>query len=206
MLGLLAPGLPTYDASIGDTYGTPYDPEKAKQMLADLGWVAGTDGILEKDGVKASWVIKSYSGYAYVNRSLEVIQQNLKDIGIETKIELSDWSAFYPSLLEDSLDMDMMRWSWSDPGVLTVLWRAPGYRGHMAEDPELDSLLDKLMTTMDPNQRAEISKQAQQMLLEKMIAIPLQSNWLINAVRSNVMGYHLDYFGMPLVVDMYLSE
>lgn len=206
MLNLLAPGLPSYDASIGKTYGAAYDPEKAKQILADLGWKLGADGVLVKDGMRASWTIKSYSGFAYVNRSLEVIQQNLKDIGIETKIELSDWSAFYPSLLEDSLDMDMMRWSWSDSGVLNVLWRSPGYRGHMPEDPVLDPVLDQLMTTMDPVKRAEVSRQAQQMLLEKMVAVPLQSNWIISAVRSNVMGYHLDYFGMPLIVDMYLKK
>ncbi len=206
MLNLLAPGLPTYDASIGEKYGQPYDPEKAKQMLADLGWKAGADGILVKDGVRASWTIKSYSGYAYVTRSLEVIQQNLKDIGIETKLEISDWSAFYPSLLDNNLDMDMMRWSWSDAGVLNVLWRSPGYRGHMPADPELDTVLDQLMTTMDPVKRAEVSRQAQQMLLEKAVAVPLQSNWIISAVRSNVMDYHLDYFGMPLAVDMYLKK
>jgi peptide/nickel transport system substrate-binding protein len=206
MLGLLAPGLPTYDASIGETYGLAYNPDKAKELLAQLGWVAGNDGILVKDGQRASWTIKSYSGYTYVTRSLEVIQQNLKDVGIEAKIELSDWSAFYPSLLDDSLDMDMMRWSWADCSVLTVLWRSPGYRGHMPPDAELDSLLDQLLTTMDPVKRDEVSKQAQQMLLEKMVAVPLQANWIISAVRSNVQGYHLDYFGMPLVVDLYLSK
>jgi peptide/nickel transport system substrate-binding protein len=205
-LNLLAPGLPGYDPTIGETYGAAYDPAKANEILDGLGWVVGADGIREKDGQKASWTIKSYSGYAYVTRSLEVIQQNLKAVGIEVDIEISDWSAFYPSLLDDSLEMDMMRWSWSDTGVLNVLFRSPGYRGHLPEDPELDALLDTLMTTMDPAERDAVSIQAQQMLLEKMIAVPLQANWIISAVRSNVMGYNLDWFGMPLVVDMYLAR
>jgi peptide/nickel transport system substrate-binding protein len=128
MLGMLPPGLPTYNASIAETYGLAYDPAKAKELLAQLGWVAGSDGVLVKDGQRASWTIKSYSGYNYVIRSLEVIQQNLADVGIETKIELSDWSAFYPSLLDASLDMDMMRWSEYDAGsLMTALWRSPGY-------------------------------------------------------------------------------
>jgi peptide/nickel transport system substrate-binding protein len=206
MLGLLAPGIPSYDASIPEQYGLAYDPDKAKELLAQSGWQAGSDGILVKDGKKASFVIKSYSGFTYVTRALEVIQQNLKDIGIETKIELSDWSAFFPSLLNDDLDMDLMNWNWNDAGVMNVLWRSPGYRGHMPDDPELDKMLDDLQTTMDPVKRAEISKQVQQMLLEKMVAVPVQSNWTIYALRSNVQDYHLDFFGMPLMGDIWLSK
>lgn len=206
MYGMLAPGIPSYDATIAEKYGVTYDPEKAKEILAELGWTPGSDGILQKDGKKASFLIKSYSGYTYVTRALEVIQQNLMDIGIETEIELSDWGAFYPSLLEDSLDMDLMNWNWDDAGVMAVLWRSPGYRGHMPEDAELDKVLDELQTTMDPAKRAEISKQAQQMLLEKMVVVPVQANWTIYALRSNVQDYHLDFFGMPLTCDICLSK
>ncbi len=206
MLGLLAPGIPTYDPTIGEKYGCPYDPEKAKELLAQSGWTPGSDGILVKDGKRASFLIKSYSGFTYVIRTLEVIQQNLKDIGIETRIELSDWSAFYPSLLEDDLEMDLMNWNWDDPGVMNVLWRSPGYRGHIPPDPELDKVLDDLQSTLDPVKRAEISKEAQRLLLEKMIAVPIQSNWGITAIRSDVQDYHLDFFGMPLVGDIWLTK
>lgn len=206
MLGLLAPGIPTYDPTIAEKYGCPYDPEKAKELLAQSGWTPGPDGILVKDGKRASFLIKSYSGFTYVIRTLEVIQQNLKDIGIETEIELSDWSAFYPSLLEDDLEMDLMNWNWDDPGVMNVLWRSPGYRGHIPEDPEMDKVLDELQTTLDPVKRAEISKLAQQMLLERMIAVPIQSNWSISAINSKVQDFHLDFFGMPLVGDIWLSK
>jgi ABC-type transport system substrate-binding protein len=102
--------------------------------------------------------------------------------------------------------MDLMNWNWNDAGVMNVLWRSPGYRGHMPEDPELDKALDDLQITMDPVKRAELSKQVQQMLLEKMVVVPVQSNWTISALRANVMDYHLDFFGMPLMGDIWLSE
>lgn len=207
MLGMLPPGLPTYNASIAETYGLAYDPAKAKELLAQLGWVAGSDGVLVKDGQRASWTIKSYSGYNYVIRSLEVIQQNLADVGIETKIELSDWSAFYPSLLDASLDMDMMRWSEYDAGsLMTALWRSPGYRGHMPVNAALDTLLDNMQITMDPVKRADISSQTQQMLLENMVVVPIQSNWVISVVRSNVQDYHLDFWGYPIMADIWVSK
>jgi peptide/nickel transport system substrate-binding protein len=207
MLGMLPPGLPTYNASIAETYGLAYDPAKAKELLAQLGWVAGSDGVLVKDGQRASWTIKSYSGYNYVIRSLEVIQQNLADVGIETKIELSDWSAFYPSLLDASLDMDMMRWSEYDAGsLMTALWRSPGYRSHMPVNAALDTLLDNMQITMDPVKRADISSQTQQMLLENMVVVPIQSNWVISVVRSNVQDYHLDFWGYPIMADIWVSK
>ncbi len=205
-LDLMAPGIPMYDPKAAQTYGLAYDPQKAKDLLAQDGWVAGSDGILVKDGMRASWTIKSYSGYTYVTRTLEVIQQNLQAVGIETKLEISDWSAFFPSLLDNSTDMDLMRWGWNDPGVLTVLWRSPGYRGHMPADATQDALLDSLLTTMDPAKRAEIASQAQDMVLQNMVAVGIQADWTMVAVRANVQDYHLDFLGLPLMVDVWLSK
>jgi len=102
--------------------------------------------------------------------------------------------------------MDMMRWSEYDAVMLNALWRSPGYRGHMPADPDLDKLLDDLQTAMDPTKRAEISSQAQQMLLEKMVVVPIQSNWVISVLRSNVQDYHLDFWGYPLMADVWLSK
>jgi ABC-type transport system substrate-binding protein len=59
---------------------------------------------------------------------------------------------------------------------------------------------------MDPAKRAEISSQAQALLLQNMVAVPLQANWIIYAVRSNVQDYHLDYMGLPLIVDTWLTK
>ncbi len=95
----LAVGLIGYDEAVANQYGTVYDPQKAKNLLASAGWAdTNGDGIIEKDGKPAKFELRSYTGYAYVTRSLEVIQSNLKAVGIETNISLSDWGAFYPSL------------------------------------------------------------------------------------------------------------
>ncbi len=67
MYNPLAPGLIGYDASIGEEYGTPYDPDTARQMLEELGWVdSDGDGIRDKDGEPACFEMWSYSGYTYV--------------------------------------------------------------------------------------------------------------------------------------------
>jgi ABC-type transport system substrate-binding protein len=76
----------------------------------------------------------------------------------------------------------------------------------MPENAALDTLLDKMQITMDPAKRAEVSSQAQQMLLENMVVVPIQSNWVISVVRANVQDYHLDFWGYPIMADIWVSK
>jgi ABC-type transport system substrate-binding protein len=63
-----------------------------------------------------------------------------------------------------------------------------------------------MQITMDPVKRADISSQTQQMLLENMVVVPIQSNWVISVVRSNVQDYHLDFWGYPIMADIWVSK
>src|SRR5690606_9148698 len=63
----------------------PYDPERAKALLAEAGWTPGPDGILAKDGRRFSFAILSNDGNV-IRRDLGVIvQQYLGAIGIEVR-------------------------------------------------------------------------------------------------------------------------
>jgi peptide/nickel transport system substrate-binding protein len=203
----LAPGLIGYDAAIGEQYGTPYNPEKARQMLTDLGWVdTDNDGIREKDGKKAEFEMRSYTGYTYVIRTLELLQQNFLDVGIKLNIKQSDWGVFYLGLKLNSLEMDLMRWTWGDMDVMTVLFRSPGHRGHIPEDAELDPVLDAIETTMDYNQRIELAHQAQVLLLQRMIIVPIQADWTMFAIKANIQDFHFDHTGNIIPGDIWFKK
>lgn len=205
-LSPLAVGIPGFDKDVAAKYGTPFDKKKAADLFAQAGWKANKDGILEKDGKPAKFVLKSYAGFATINRSLEVIQANLKDVGIEVKLETSDWGAFYPSLLKDDWDMDLMRWTWGDPGVLSDLFRSPGHRNKLAANTTIDQTLDQCNATMDPDKRAKCVSQAQQALLENMTIVPILTNWAMFAVRSEVQDYTLDYSSYLLPGDPWIKK
>ncbi len=203
----LAVGIPGYDKAVAEQYGPQYDPEKAKSMLAELGWKdSNNDGILEKDGKPARFLFTSYAGFNTITRAMEVIQANLKDVGIDSKIETSDWGAFYPSLLEDKWDMDLMRWTWGDASVLVDLFRSPGHRQKLPADPEIDDLLDKVNTTIDPTERAKYISQAQQALLQKMIVVPILTNWGMYVTRGDVRDYTIDFTGYLIPGDIWLEK
>jgi peptide/nickel transport system substrate-binding protein len=203
----LAQGIPGHDPEVAAEYGMKYDPEKALQMLADLGWTdSDGDGLLDKDGQPAKFLIRSYAGFNHIIKTLEVIQANFADIGIEAELETADWGAFYPSLLEDDWDMDLMRWTWDDPVVLTDLFRSPGHREKLPEDPELDEILDRCDRTMDPELRAECVSDAQRVLLDKAIAVPNITNWAMFVTTGNVQDYTLGFNGELIPGDVWLEK
>ncbi len=77
------PQMISYDPSVGTI---TYDVAAANKILDDAGWVMGSDGVRVKDGVRASIGLLTTSGNALRQKSTQIIQASLKDIGIEVKI------------------------------------------------------------------------------------------------------------------------
>ena len=206
-LSPLSAAIPGYDPAVAEEYGTPYDPEKAKEILASIGWTdSNGDGTVDKDGVEAEFRILSYAGFTHIDRTLQVVQANLKDIGIAVDLETSDWGAFYPSLLQDGWQMDLMRWTEKDPDILNQLYAGDGHRDKLIPNEELDAILARCSATMDPDARMDCVSEAQVALLQDARSVPILTNWGVYATQSNVSGYHFDYLGYLMVTDIKVDE
>ncbi|WP_274650309.1 ABC transporter substrate-binding protein [Paenibacillus humicola] len=90
-----APFLPGTWADPGDAaVNYAYDPDQAKKLLAEDGWKPGSDGILVKDGHRFSFELQYNAGNSRREQVAAIIQQNLKDVGIEVTpkgIDFSSW-------------------------------------------------------------------------------------------------------------------
>lgn len=83
----------------------PFDPPAAIKILSEEGWTdANGDGILEKDGKRFSFVIKLPTGNAIWAAVANVVQQRLRDIKIEVRIEQVERSVFWPDLINKKYD------------------------------------------------------------------------------------------------------
>jgi peptide/nickel transport system substrate-binding protein len=204
-LSPLAIGIPGYDPNAGPQYGTPYDSAKAKSMLKQAGFTQGADGMLSFDGKPASYSFKSYAGFETIDRTMAVIQSNLAAVGIKTSIETADWGTFYPSLLKGDWDMDLNRWTSSDPSVLSFLFRSPGHRKMTQANAEQDAILDRCDTLMDTTKRAACVGEAQLALLKSATVAPILSNWLVTVTQANVKDYHLDFFNYLIPGDVHFA-
>ncbi|MGF6175433.1 ABC transporter substrate-binding protein [Ensifer sp. 4252] len=202
-LSPLSRGIPGYDDAVANKYGTPYDPEKAKSLLDAIGW-HDNNGQREKDGQPARFTVRSYAD-SVTERALAVIQANLADIGIAVEVSTSDWGTFYPGLLTPDWDMALNRWTWSDPSVLSQLFRSPGHRQLLPDNPAIDRLLDAADTESDPTKRFSLVSEAQKAILEDRVILPLVTDWPITFVQSNLSGYHFDYLGFVYSSDFKLE-
>ena len=204
-LSPLAIGIPGYNADAAGKDGTPYDPAKAKALLLQAGFKQGADGMLSFDGKPASYSFKSYAGFETIDRTMAVIQSNLAAVGIKTTIETADWGTFYPSLLKGDWDMDLNRWTSSDPSVLSFLFRSPGHRKLTQVNAEQDTILDRCDTLMDTAKRASCVGDAQVALLKSATIAPVLSNWFIVVTQANVKDYHLDFLNYLIPGDVHFA-
>lgn len=104
----IADGLPWFnDKTIEEKDG---DIEKAKKILDDAGWVEGSDGIREKDGVKAKFDLY----YAYQDREDIAVYfcDQAKKIGIEINPLFGDWDFVTPHMYSDAV---LFGWGGYDP-------------------------------------------------------------------------------------------
>jgi peptide/nickel transport system substrate-binding protein len=78
------PQMVSYDESLGTI---TYDVEAAKALIAEAGWAdSDGDGIVEKNGVKATITILTTSGNAVRQKATQLWQANLKEIGIDAQL------------------------------------------------------------------------------------------------------------------------
>ncbi len=98
-----------------------FDLEKAKGMLQQAGWVAGSDGIRAKNGQKlsVSWIV-SPSSASYD----ELYQAQLRSLGVDVQLSRQTTAALFDAMVKGTINMGLVGWVSSDPVILTNLFHS----------------------------------------------------------------------------------
>lgn len=183
------------DQAFCDRHGQDYDPEKAKALLAELGY--GPDNPLEI--IMMTWTGDNRE------KVLQVFQNQLAQVGVDASIEVMDIGTLNARVKQENNKaegpgtLDLMGWTWFDPDVLYLLWHSPGaYDGY--NDPELDALLEKTRTTVDRDAREKVVQQVMKHLLENAVHVPVYTpGWLwMYATRAELQRFKVGPFNRPL--------
>ncbi len=181
-----------------------FNADKAKQLLADAGWKLGSDGILEKNGQKMQFTLKTPEG-AYPNDVMiaETIQNQLKTIGVDVKINKVEKSTFWSGLkvAADKTDFDMVLWGYNpshgDGYIhLDAMYttnpkasEAPPQWNHIwYSNKQVDQLLEDSRKQVDMNKRTQMLGQAEKLIWDDAPYIWLYSNSIITAKKKNIEG------------------
>jgi len=160
-----------------------YNPEKAKKLLEECGWIdRGGDGYRERDGKKLGLTIYApLPDYMPMcGESLLAIQEYLRKVGFECKVNALDFSAFlseYYRTLPERVQKEkdekrgtayFIDWGSRSDGWFTLynkmnsrVWYPDKKHTSFYRNTEFDSLIDKAEVEVDPQKRFELYKKAQ---------------------------------------------
>ena len=166
---------PVFDPTVKDF---PYDPAKAKEALAKSGFDTGKELTLLVP-----------IGNSLREQSADIVQQNLKAIGINVKISKVD----FPTLLAQARkgDFDLMLIGTAqpvDPDYSTYF--APGSLSNysMTDDPELMKLFEQGVKETVFEKRKEVYHKIQHYLVDKQYQLVLYNEENFRVKDKNLVG------------------
>lgn len=145
----------------------PHDPDRAQQILADEGWVLGSDGVLAKGAHRAEFTL-AYNPTDTVRRDLATaFAADMIKIGVKVSLEGIGWDKLASRADEVGILLGGGDKPYSlDTQVFAALhtpvpgssqWDNPGKYGSVA----MDTLLDEARATADEAERARLYREVQ---------------------------------------------
>ena len=167
----------------------PYDPEKAKALLAEAGYPNGfTTNFLVTEGG---------SGMLDPVAMGTAIQADLAAVGVTANIQTYEWNTYLDTVnpgLEGKAGMAEMAWMTSDPDTLPFLTLRSeafpdkgGFNSGYYSNPEVDKLLAQARSSADQAERAELYKQVSQLVHDDAPWV-FVANAKANAVARATIG------------------
>jgi peptide/nickel transport system substrate-binding protein len=152
----------------------PYNPQKAKELLAQAGWRdTDGDGILDKNGQPFVFEIITNQGNEVRSKCAEIIQRRLGEIGIKVKIRVLEWAAFVNDFINKRrFDATILGWTIPlDPDIYDV-WHSskmgPQELNFVSyKNAEVDDLIEKGRSTFDQKKRKKYYDRIQELLAEE---------------------------------------
>ena len=139
---------PHHPAYVDLTAETAYDPEAARQLLADAG---ASDLSLTLELPPPT----------YARRGGEIVARSLRDIGIDVEIEPIEWSRWLDKVFTQR-DFDLTIVSHTEPNDIGIYARPDYYFGYSS--PEFDAINAGLEREADVDARYDLMREAQRLL------------------------------------------
>jgi peptide/nickel transport system substrate-binding protein len=200
-----------YDESHTKVYS--FDPAKGKALLEEAGWNVGSDGIREKDGKKLNTSINiiSASIQALPIKMAEVVQAQLREIGVFMEIRQTDTAALFALMNEGTQSIIFGRRAGVDPDVARPLFHSSFFgKSPVARIRFKDDTLDKLLMDgsqeLDRTKRQGIYKQVGDIIMKNALVVPLWEHTDFVGAQASVKGLSMDPHGYVNLYDAWIAK
>lgn len=153
----------------------PYDPEKAKQLLAEAGYPDGFDINFE-----------AAAEYPLERRAAEVIAQQLSEVGIRANLTIIDFSTWIQKIFINH-DYDMTIIGHVEPRDISI-YGDPNYY-FQYNNPKIKELLDQIEATPDEAGQIEHYKQIATIIADDAVNVWIYAPSNLVAARKDIYGF-----------------
>jgi peptide/nickel transport system substrate-binding protein len=196
--GVLASSTPGYWKGVEEAY--KFSPDKAKALLDAAGWKVGAAGIREKGGEKLSLLYITTNRAEYTQAG-EVVQDMLKQVGIEMKIDAMSNAASLTKYQANEHHIGRLGEINADPSSMSYPVHSRNIRGGTQgnrsrySNPEMDAQLDAAAKEIDQKKRFQMYEALQKAVTEEAFILGTFEQTLINVRSRNLEGLVYDNLG-----------
>ncbi len=207
--GLVAPAgsgsfaeflLPEVVASCPGVNAPAYDPDEARDLLAQAGYTDGDgdgDGVLDRDGQPLEIVIGGYPERYQLPIMAEAAQAMLADVGIKAEASITDWSVvkepewdlfgWYNGVVEGGGDpvFNISKFA----GLKADSGGSGGNNYGHYDNSALADIVAPSVSVSDLDGRKEIACQALAVITNETVFLPVAHSYQVYGVSEQVTGF-----------------
>ncbi len=189
-IGSHASPIEPYYEDLTETY--PYDPGRARELLAEAGYT---------DGLTLNFELPPYP---FEKRTGEVIAQQLSEVGITVNLTNVEWTTWLDRIFTQG-DYDMTIIGHSEPRDIGV-YGNPDYYYHY-DNPEVQAMLAQIDGTSDETEQLELYRDVARTVAEDAVNVWVFSPPYLVAAQKNLYGYWQDQPTVAIdLTEAYLAQ
>ncbi len=200
----LPPDMWSYNDDVEDY---PYDPAKARALLAEAGLADGFSMTL--------WAMPVSRPYNPNGKKVaEIMQAQFAEVGIDAAITSYDWGTYLDKTAQGEHDTCLLGWTGDNGDPDNFLWvllstpaaKKPAGNRAMWKNAEFTAMLKEAKETADVATRTDLYKKAQVLFKEEAPWITLAHSVVVVPMKEEVQGFVLYPTGRRVFTSVWLEK
>jgi peptide/nickel transport system substrate-binding protein len=204
----IAESIQGYDPKLKE-YELNYNPAKAKQLLDELGYKPGADGMRQTpDGKSFAPAIYTTTSETF-GKVATLLQAQYKAVGINMQVKPMESAALLALTPTKQHDLFLNSYNWNEPDMFTVFLSCDRLQsGNRAQycNQDLEKMIVAGRAELDQIKRMKIYFDAQKFVMEQAVWQPLYNAINKVAVSTKIKDVKQGPEGDPIFHDAYIAK